>query len=152
MTEIDSPRFICKSVQCTTNLGTCGRAVGYVTVTNRKVLGSRPSGVNSFFNLPNPSSDIMALRVNQHLTEISTRRYLWGVERGRRVRLTISPPTVSWLFKNVGSSSLEHYRPQRSVTEMALLLLTSPNPSNRTMALEFIQPVTEISTRNFREA
>jgi hypothetical protein len=40
------------------------------------------------FNLPNPSSRIMAQRFNKLLTEMSIGKYFCELERGRRVRLT----------------------------------------------------------------
>jgi hypothetical protein len=56
--------------------------------------GSIPNEVTGFFNSPNPSSLSMALGSNQPLTEMSTMN-LPGGKWERRVRLTISTPSVS---------------------------------------------------------
>jgi hypothetical protein len=57
-----------------------------------------------FLNLPNPSSRTMALGSTQPLKEISTRN-LPRVKSGRRVGLTILPPSVSRMSENVGAST-----------------------------------------------
>jgi hypothetical protein len=46
-------------------------------------------------NVTNPFSRAMALGLTQPLTEMSTRKCFCGAERGQRVRLTSSPPSVS---------------------------------------------------------
>jgi hypothetical protein len=51
--------------------------------TSRKVAGSNPDEVD-FFNLPNPSSDTMALGSTQPLTEMSTRNLPGGKRRPAR--------------------------------------------------------------------
>jgi hypothetical protein len=51
--------------------------------TSRKVAGSIPDEVIGFFNLPNSSSQTMALGSNQPLEELSTRNLPGG--RGRPV-------------------------------------------------------------------
>jgi hypothetical protein len=43
--------------------------------TSRKVADSIPDQMIGFFNLPNPSSRIMALKFAQTLTEMSTRNF-----------------------------------------------------------------------------
>jgi hypothetical protein len=52
--------------------------------TRRKVAGSCPDEVISFFNLPNPTSRIMALGSTQPLTEMCTRNLPGG--KGRPAR------------------------------------------------------------------
>jgi hypothetical protein len=52
---------------------------------SRKGAGSNPDNVIGFFNLPKPSSRITALGLTQPLTQMSTRRSFWLVERCRRV-------------------------------------------------------------------
>jgi hypothetical protein len=71
-------------------------------VTSRKTVGSSPEEVNEFFNLPIPSSRIMALGLTQPLKEMSTRIYSWGAERSWRVRLTTSPSSVGRLSRQYG--------------------------------------------------
>jgi hypothetical protein len=45
----------------------------------------------------------------------------WGVKRGRRVRLSNLPPSVSWLSRRCRSLDLSHpYGPSRPVTGIAL--------------------------------
>jgi hypothetical protein len=46
----------------------------------------------NIFNLSNPSGRAMALGLT--LTEVTTRKYFWGVERGLLVRLATWPPSV----------------------------------------------------------
>jgi hypothetical protein len=55
-------------------------------ITSRKVAGSSPDVTDFFINLPNPSSHAMALGLIQPLTEMSTRKYFWGIERGWSIR------------------------------------------------------------------
>jgi hypothetical protein len=56
------------------------------------------------FNLPNPLNRIMVIWFTQPLSEMSTRRSFWGVERGRCVRLTTHLPSVSRLSRQCRSS------------------------------------------------
>jgi hypothetical protein len=86
----------------TGNWGARGSIVGWGTMlTSRNVVGSSPDEMD-FFNWPNRSSRTMALGSTQPLTEMSTR----NLTSGRRVRLTISEPSVSRLSReNVGAST-----------------------------------------------
>jgi hypothetical protein len=71
----------------------------------KKDVGSSPEEVSElFFNSPNTSSRTTTLELTETPREMSNRKYFWGVERGRLVRLTISPPSADFLG-NVGSST-----------------------------------------------
>jgi hypothetical protein len=53
------------------------------------------------------------------------KKYFWGVQRGRCVRLT-SPAAVKWLSRQCGVLCISQtYRPPRPLTEVALLYFTS---------------------------
>jgi hypothetical protein len=47
---------------------------------DRKVAGSIRDKGTEFFNLPDPSSPTMALGLTQSLTEMSTRKFSWGIK------------------------------------------------------------------------
>jgi hypothetical protein len=72
-------------------------------VTSSKDTGSIPDEVIWLFNRPNPSNCTMAMESTQPLKEMSTRNLPGGSKGGRRVRLTTSLPSVSWLFTQGGS-------------------------------------------------
>jgi hypothetical protein len=57
-----------------------------------------------FFNLPNPSSRTMALKLTQPLTGMST-RYFPGVKSDQRIGLTTLPQSMSRMPEIVGAST-----------------------------------------------
>jgi hypothetical protein len=73
---------------------------GVFFIWNDEVAGFRPD--DFFFSLPNPFGHTR-LGFTQPLTEMSTRKCFWGVECGRRVMLTILPPSVSRLSRQCGT-------------------------------------------------
>jgi hypothetical protein len=94
----------------------------YYTASH-KVVGLSPDDVFEFiFNLLNPSSRTTALGLIQPLIEMSTRKYFWGVKRGRRVKLSNSPPSegrlIVWTMWDPRHS--QPYRPPLPVKGIAL--------------------------------
>jgi hypothetical protein len=97
-------------------------------VTSRKVAAAIPDEAIElfFFNLPNSSSRTMALGFTQPLTEMSTRKCVSGTKRSRRLRLTTSSPSVSWLSRQCGNLDVSlPCGPPRSVIGIALLFFRS---------------------------
>jgi hypothetical protein len=96
--------------------------VGWGTMLQaRRSLVRFPMRSLNILNLSDPSSRSMTLGLTQPLTEMSTKKSSWGVKRGRRVRLTTSWPSVSWLCIKCEILNIpQPYGPPR------LALLTSP--------------------------
>jgi hypothetical protein len=109
-----SVRSLCAVVWGMRRLRVCG--------TGGNVAGSNPHEVTQLFfsSCPNDSSHIIVLGLTQ--PQIIARKYLWDEERGRRLRLTVSPPHVIPLFGQCGNLNISQpYSSQRSVTGIPLL-------------------------------
>jgi hypothetical protein len=71
-----------------------------------------------------PAALCMARDLAQPITEMSTSKYLWGIERGRHLGLTTSPSTVRRLYRQCGILSISQpCKPPRPVTGIGSLLL-----------------------------
>jgi hypothetical protein len=81
-----------------------------------------------FFNWPNSSSRTYGPRVDSASNRNEYQEDSWVVKRGRRVRPTTLPPSVSRLPRRCGSLNLSHpHGPSRPVTGIALLTFTLQN-------------------------
>jgi hypothetical protein len=77
---------------------------------------------------------LWAMRSTQPLTEMSTRNLRKGVKGGRRVRLTISPPSVSRLSTQYGNLDISQlHGPPRPPTGIAFT--RSKNGQRKTVVI-----------------
>jgi hypothetical protein len=82
---------------------------------------SPPNSIFIIWPLPNPSSRTVILEFTQPLTEMSTRKYFWEVERGRLIMLAISPPSLCSLSRICGIvNTSQDYRLRRPDARIAV--------------------------------
>jgi hypothetical protein len=69
----------------------------HYAISRRDAGSNTDKVIGFFFSWLNSSSHATALRLTQHLTEMSTRQSSWGVKRGWNERPTASQPSVNLL-------------------------------------------------------